>query len=187
MTLHSVSRIKILTTITLVMVVIQLINAFSGYALNQFGLSPRSYFGLVSWLFAPWIHGSWLHLIDNLVPLLLLSSLIIYQCKRDYLIASLVIIVISGLIVWLFGHSAYYIGASGWVFGLWALLVTQAFKRRRIMDILIGVFVIFYYGLPMLMGLLPLDERISSLGHLAGIIGGFSAALLIKRLNQPKP
>lgn len=179
MNVQSMSRMKILAAITLIMVAVQVINSVSGYALSQFGVLPRTFKGLINIFFMPWIHGSWQHLINNLIPFLILSGLIIYQSKRYYIISSIIIIIVSGLLLWLFGRTAFHAGASGWVFGLWGLLVANAFKRRRFSDIIIGIAVIFYYGTSMVVGLLPLDRQISFEGHIAGMLSGFLAAWLL--------
>ena len=184
MTLRPLNKINTLITITLLMVIVQIINSVTGYALSQFGILPRTLSALINIFFSPWLHTSWQHLFNNLIPFLVLSGLIINQSKRYYLISSLMIIVFSGLLIWLFGRYAYHIGASSWVFGLWALLITNAFKRRRFSDIIIGIAVIFYYGTSMIMGLLPLDKHISFEGHIAGVIGGFLAAVLLHRRSN---
>jgi membrane associated rhomboid family serine protease len=181
MRLRSLSKIEILAAIALVMLAVQLINALSGYALNQFGLLPRTQAGLINLFFSPWIHSNWGHLFNNLIPFLILSGLIINQSIRYYLLSSAIIIVSSGLLLWLFGRYSYHIGASGWVFGLWGLLVTNAFRRRRLSDIIIGIAVVFYYGTSMVMGILPINPQISFEGHIAGGLGGCLAAWLLHR------
>ncbi|TOM55179.1 rhomboid family intramembrane serine protease, partial [Vibrio parahaemolyticus] len=71
---------------------------------------------------------------------------------------------VGGLAVWLLGRNAIHIGASGWVFGLWGLLIAQGFLRRKWVDIAIALFVLFYFG-TMASGLLPINLYISTESH----------------------
>lgn len=88
-----------------------------------------------------------------------MSGLLLYQSIRQFIYASLFIIIMGGLLVWLFGSSAIHIGASGWIFGLWALLLTQGVLRRNKIDIIIAVIVLIYFG-GMASGLLPGQQYI---------------------------
>lgn len=106
-------RIKLLVILTGLLVAIQIINSLSGYSLATFGLVPRTFSGLFGILFAPFIHGSWQHLLSNLPPLLILSALLLRGKINEYIAASLFIILSSGFIVWLIGRHAIHIGASG--------------------------------------------------------------------------
>jgi len=120
-----IQRIKLLVILTGLLVAIQVINSLTGYALTAFGINPRTFDGLAGILLAPFIHGSWGHLLSNLPPLLLLSALLLHGQIRQYVYASLFIIITTGLAVWLVGHYAVHVGASGWIFGLWGLTLKR--------------------------------------------------------------
>ena len=61
------------------MLLVQLVNgAFAG-ALNVWGLVPRHVEALPGIIFAPWLHGSWAHLLSNLSGLLVLGSLVLLR------------------------------------------------------------------------------------------------------------
>ena len=115
-------RVQLLLGIAALMLVLQLGNSLSGYSLNIWGLIPRRLESLPGVLFAPWLHGGWMHLLSNLSGLLVLGLLALLESRRDFIQASLFIILGSGLLVWLFGRQGIHVGASGWLFGLWAFL-----------------------------------------------------------------
>jgi len=179
----SFNRFKLLAGIVLIMIVVQIINSQFGYALNQFGIIPRTTSGLLHIPLSCWIHGSWSHLFANLPPFIILSTLILARSHRDYLFGSTLIIVFSGLLLWLFGRTGSHIGASGWVFGLWSWLVANAFYRRRFIDIVVGLGVLVYYGLTMFMNMLPLHSYVSYDGHITGAIAGVLTALTLHKLT----
>ena len=164
-------RLLFLSLLTVFLIFIQIINVLTSNGLTQWGILPRSGEGLIGIFFAPFIHGSWEHLFSNLPPLLILSALLLSQSLKQYIYASLFIIVAGGLIVWVIGRDAIHVGASGWIFGLWALLLTQGFLRLQAIDIIIGLVVLIYFS-GMATGLLPGQQYISTESHIAGAIAG---------------
>lgn len=143
--------------------------------LYQYGLVPRQLNSLPGIYVAPFLHGSLAHLINNLIGLFIFSSLLFVHSLRRYLWSSFFIITLTGLLVWCFGRSALHIGASGWIFGLWALTIATAWFDRRFLNILIALIVVFFYG-GMMWGVLPTDPRVSFESHLFGAIAGVACA-----------
>lgn len=178
-------RIKILGVLAIILIALQCVNAIAGGILNQYGILPRTSQGLMGILCSPFIHNSWTHLFSNLPILLILSGLLLTNSIRYYLSASTFIILFGGLLVWLFARTAFHIGASGWIFGLWALLLTNALTRRKILDLIIAVLIFIYYG-SMVSGLLPGPSHISTEAHIAGAVAGFIFAILYRKLGYTK-
>lgn len=178
-------RIKILSLLAIVLIAIQCVNAITGGILNQFGILPRTSQGLIGILCSPFIHNGWNHLFSNLPILLILSGLLLTNSIRYYLTASAFIILFGGLLVWLFARTAFHIGASGWIFGLWVLLLTNALTRRKILDVMIALLILIYYG-SMASGLLPGASHISTEAHIAGALAGLTFALINKKLGHSK-
>lgn len=176
-------RVKLLTSIVAIFIIVQSVNSLTAGGLTQFGLVPRTEWGLLGIIFAPFIHGSWEHLLSNLPPFIILSALLLHRTIKAYILASLFIIIAGGLAVWLIGRNAAHIGASGWVFGLWGLLIAQGFFRRKWGDIAIALLVLFYFG-TMASGLLPTHLYISTESHIAGAIAGAIYAWLSHRYHQ---
>lgn len=163
--------------VLLLMVGIQCINSLTGGWLStMLGLRPRHLNGLQGIIFSPLLHGSWSHLLANLPPLLVLSAVLMLRSFSGYVQGSLFIIIISGALVWCFGRSnSIHIGASGWVFGLWAWLLSRAYFQRSLVNFTIAILVLFFYG-GLVFGLLP-KQGVSVEGHLAGVVAGVLVAL----------
>ena len=143
----------------------------------SFGIVPRYLGSLPGIYVAPFLHGDMAHLLNNLVGLVIFSSLLFVHSLKRYLWSSFFIITVTGILVWLFARSALHIGASGWIFGLWSLLIATAWFERRLVNILIALAVAFFYG-GMLYGVLPNDPRISFESHLFGAIAGVLCAFM---------
>lgn len=159
----------------LIMYMVQLVNAFSGGSLIALGIHPREPYGLLGVLSAPFIHGGWWHLLNNTVGFVIFSALTLTRGPRFYIKASAVIIIVGGFLVWLFGRQAVHIGASGWVFGLWSLCIALAWFERSVINVLIAVGVIVFYG-GMIVGVLPGNPYISFESHAFGALAGILAA-----------
>lgn len=126
---------------------------------------------------APFIHADLAHLTNNVVGLVVFSSLCLARSIGFYIFASVFIISLTGCFVWLFGREAIHIGASGWVFGLWSLSLALAWFDRRFINILTACLVFFFYG-GMIYGILPSDPKISFEAHFFGALSGALFAFL---------
>ncbi|MFP8968012.1 rhomboid family intramembrane serine protease [Pokkaliibacter sp. CJK22405] len=156
------------------MLALQLVNTLTHYSLNQWGLVPRTLSGIPGILFSPWLHGSWQHCLGNLGGFAVLGSLVVLDSRREFIRASIWIILVEGALVWLFGRSAIHIGASGWLFGLWGLLLGRAWYRRSLKDWLLAAVTLFLYG-GWIIGFVP-QSGVSFESHIAGAIAGISYA-----------
>lgn len=178
------NALSIITYLLLIMYVVQVVNVISSGALLGLGIYPREPFGLVGIIFAPFLHGSWWHLLNNTLGFVIFSGLCLTRGPRFYTKASLFIVIVGGLLVWLFGRPAVHIGASGWVFGLWSLCIALAWFERSVINILIAVGVIVFYG-GMIVGVLPGNPYISFEAHAFGALAGvLAASVLGKRQRQ---
>ncbi|GAA5073727.1 membrane associated rhomboid family serine protease [Thermocatellispora tengchongensis] len=152
-----------------------------GGALDYYGIIAHNPDHLSGILFAPFLHAGFGHLMANSLPLLILGFLAAFRGLGRFAAASLIIILVSGVGVWLFTAAGYItVGASGLVFGYFGFVVARGLFDRRVLDIAVGVGVaITYYSL--LEGLLPNQPGISWQGHLFGLIGGVVAAWVLRR------
>lgn len=164
--------IRVVGLVIAFMWTVQIVNFLTGQQLNQFGILPRNITQLPGIVTAPFIHGDFSHLSMNTIPFVILASLVCVQGVGRFFSVSLVIIVIGGLLVWLFGRDSYHVGASGWIFGLWGYLLAFGFFRRDFRALAIALIVIFSYG-GLIYGLFSFDSKISSEGHLFGAAAGF--------------
>jgi len=181
---RELDRLSLLLMLVGTMSAVHGINMLTGFALLPFGIAPRNPYTLPFIVTAPFIHGSVAHLVNNMVGLVVFGSLCLLRSKRFFVNSSLFIIVIGGLLVWFFGRSgAIHIGASGWVFGLWSLCIAMAWVEKSVVNILIAIFVIIFYG-GMVYGVLPGDPRVSYESHLAGAVSGVACALTLHRRKR---
>lgn len=157
-----------------------LLNLLLGGALYSLGLEPRELDGADGILFSPLLHGDWGHLASNLAAFVVLAALTLLDGLKRFAKASAIIIVGGGILLWLFGRSAVHVGASGWIFGLWAMVIARAWYDRRWRNILIALGVLVFYG-SMALGFLPLQPGVSFEGHLFGAIAGVFAARVLAR------
>lgn len=146
--------------------------------LDVYGIIPRHVIGLRGILFAPFLHGSFAHLIGNTVPFLVLGWLIMLRETSDFLWVSLIAGLVSGLGTWIFGSPGIHIGASGVIFGYLGYLLLRGYFERSMLAIAMSLFVGVLYG-SLIWGVLPTRIGISWEGHLFGFIGGILAAKLL--------
>jgi membrane associated rhomboid family serine protease len=171
-----------------VMWIVQLVNAVTLHALDRFGIHPRELSGLLGILFAPFLHGGFGHLLANTVPFLVFGWLILLHDVSDFVIVSILAMLVGGLGTWLTGApGSVHIGASGVIFGYFGFLLLRGWFRRSFGAILLSLVMGILYG-GLLFGVLPGQSGISWQGHLFGFLsGGLSAYLLARRQPQPIP
>ncbi|MCX6150052.1 MAG: rhomboid family intramembrane serine protease [Ignavibacteriales bacterium] len=165
--------------------VIKLTEIIFGFNLIQVGIFPRKFSGLIGILLSPVIHADLNHLISNSLPLLFLSTGIVYFFKTSRWKVILSIYFISGILIWIFARSAYHIGASGLIYGFASFLFFSGVIRRDTRSIALSLIVTFLYG-GMIWGILPVDYKVSWEAHLIGGIVGFLFSILFRKKDPPK-
>ncbi|MFO0553141.1 MAG: rhomboid family intramembrane serine protease [Polyangiaceae bacterium] len=147
-----------------------------GGRLDALGIHPRTAWGLLGILFAPFLHAGFGHLIANTIPLIVLSVLIMLRRKRDLLVVSVASALVGGLGIWLIAPSnTVHLGASILVFGYLGYLLARGLFERKVWSIAGSVVAFVLYG-GALWGVLPGQVGISWQGHLFGFVGGVLAA-----------
>ncbi|MFA7449050.1 MAG: rhomboid family intramembrane serine protease [Weeksellaceae bacterium] len=165
---------------------------------NCYGVVPRHWIGLRGVVFAPLFHSGWQHILNNSIPLAVLSFFAVLFYQR---LAYYVIIfgwILSGILVWFFGNLfpagslGCHIGASGVVYLLASFIFFGGiFKNSRNL-IAVSLIVVFLYG-GMVWGVIPEDLMpwlyqnssgpISWESHLSGALVGLFFALLTRNHN----
>lgn len=135
------------------------------------GVYPRRASGLKGILFSPLIHGDWKHLLDNSLPVFILSLALFYFYRDIAFRIWFLIYFISGLLLWGIGRQAYHIGSSGIIYGLAAFLFISGIIRKVRSLMAISLLVVFWYG-SLVWGLLPFDFKVSFEAHLTGAVSG---------------
>jgi membrane associated rhomboid family serine protease len=143
---------------------------------THLGLLPRTVKGLIGIISCPFIHANLFHIISNSIPLFVLLSITAVFFKRNSYYIVVLIIVLGGIMVWIFGRSSYHVGASGLVYGLAAFLIAFGVYKKKIIPLIVSLFIAFTYGISMLVGLLPVFPGVSWEGHLFGAVAGVITA-----------
>ncbi len=153
-------------------------------ALDYLGIFPRRIEGLKGIVFTPLLHSDWGHLLSNTPPLLVLSVMILFFYRKVAIPAFVMIYLLTGLAVWLFGRPVFHIGASGVVYGLVAFVFWTGIFRRNLKSIVLSLIVVFYYG-SMFAGILPGQQGISWESHLLGGLVGIFVSFWYKDHIEP--
>ncbi len=160
---------------------IQAANWADGYGLDaSFGILPHHVSRLADIFTAPFLHASWQHLEGNTVPLLVLGFLAAYRGVAKFLAVTLIVIITSGLAVWLFQRGGTLtVGASGLVFGYFGYVLARGLFDRNWVDITVGVMagLLYYYILSVA---IPGTPGVSWLDHIGGLAGGVLAGWLLR-------
>ncbi|MGA2031973.1 MAG: rhomboid family intramembrane serine protease [Thermoguttaceae bacterium] len=154
-------------------------------SLDGFGVVPRTLGGLAGIPAMPFLHADLHHILSNTFPLFVLLALLAGSKARSWEIV-VDVVLLGGLLLWLFGRSAIHIGASGLIFGLVAFLILSGFLEKRLVPLAVAVVVGFGYGGALISGVLPrLGSQISWDGHLCGAVaGGIVACVLTRQSRQ---
>jgi len=164
---------------------IKVFEFFGGTSFSDLGIYPRQIEGLKGILFAPLVHGGWLHLIHNSVPLVVLATALFYFYRFMALKITILVWLITGLCVWIGGRSYCHIGASGVIYGIASFLFFSGVFRNNIKLLAISLVTVFLYG-GMVWGILPLNSEISWESHLFGALTGLLLALIYKHEGPQK-
>jgi len=153
--------------------------------LHLLAIAPREALGLLGIIFSPLLHGSWSHLAANSLPLLVLGGLHTYGYPVSKWKTLLVIWLVSGIGVWLFGRPNYHLGASSLTTGIFYFLLIASIVRRDKVSIGLMFIAVFMFG-SILLGVLPWDPKISFEAHFFGAVGGALSVILYGH-KDPKP
>ena len=158
-------------TLMAVLIGVHLINCLMGYRLNCLGIRPRRIEGIIGIPCMVFLHGDFNHLFFNLIPFFVLVNMVMLKGWDSFVHIGLLITVLTGTGIWLFGRRAIHVGVSGVNLGFLGFLLTDAYLQPSLVGG-ITMFVLIYYFASMLFDVLPTRERVSWEGHLIGLIVG---------------
>lgn len=155
------------------------------FALEQFGIVPRTLSGLVGIIVSPFLHANLLHLLANTTSLLLLGMVFFTVQGKKSLLISVEIILIGGFLTWLIARpDSVHIGASAYIYGLLGYALFIGIFQRKLSNILFSSAFFFLYG-GALWGLLPINPFVSWEGHISGFIAGALVAKFSQDSAKP--
>ena len=158
-------------------------NLLWGGYFDQYGITPRQVSSLPGILFAPFLHGSYQHLVANTLPLLILGGVICGRSRGEFVVVTALGILLAGGLTWLFARSACHIGASGLIFCYFGYLASLAYFNRTFGTLCLSVVCILGYG-GLVRGIVPTSAGISWENHLAGLVAGTALAWLMAKLKK---
>jgi membrane associated rhomboid family serine protease len=146
----------------------------------QYGLYPRQARGLAGILTMPLLHGDIRHIINNTVPLIVLTTFLYHFYKRFFLRVYIMLWLTSGLWTWVIARPSYHIGASALIYGLAAFIFFAGILLKEKRHIAISFLIVFLYG-SIIWGIFPIDLQQSWEGHLAGFLVGTTLAFYFSK------
>jgi membrane associated rhomboid family serine protease len=142
-------------------------------------LHPRSLEGVPGIFLSAISHSGFGHLIGNSIGFVIFSWLILAKSRRDYWIVLLLGWLGGGVASWLLGPNSVH-GLSGVVYALFGYLLFIGWLERRLVPLLISVFVLVNYSY-FIWGIFPTHPMVAWWGHLFGFLIGILAAYGVYR------
>ena len=172
-----------------IMLIVKVIETAYGIDMSRWGITPQTAHGLIGVLTLPFLHGSWEHLLTNIVPVLVLGTALYYCYPTLANPVMLVTWIASGLLTWCIGSpDSTHVGASALIYSLNLFLIVSGFIRGNRMLIVISLIMVFLYG-SFIWGMIPelaVLQNISWEGHLSGAIIGVVLAIVFRKEGPQK-
>jgi len=140
------------------------------------GIRPLEPNGLLGIVTGSLVHGSYEHLFNNTLAILILLTMLWYGYPNSRLKVLITVWLLSGVGVWLFAREATHLGASGLTHGLFFFLFTVSIFRRDKRSVALMMVAFFMYG-GMIMTIFPREPGISYEYHFFGGVAGIIAAI----------
>jgi membrane associated rhomboid family serine protease len=103
--------------------------------------------------------------------MVVLSNFLLINGLNYFLIVTLAITLLSGVLIWCFAKPGLHIGASALITGYWGLLVSNIYQQATTLSIILGLISMYYFA-GILYGVFPGEKGVSWQGHLFGLIAG---------------
>ena len=155
------------------------IEIYFGFNFNSYGVFPRALDGIPGIFFTHVIHSDTNHLINNSIPLFVLTSSLFLFYKDIAWKVLMYGAILTGFLTWMIARPAYHIGASGVVYLLFSFISFSGIIRKHYRLVAIAMVIIFLYG-SMVWYILPIKEGMSWEGHLSGFLIGLTMAFTFK-------
>lgn len=174
----AINDFKVVLFVIALMWGLEIANLVFDHQINQLALIPRHVdrlFGIIGMHF---LHWSIPHLLANTLPLLVLGFFVCIDGKAGKV--TLTIMLLTGILVWLFGRNGVHAGASGLVLGYFGYLLSSAYFERSIKNIILAIITVLIYG-GIVISLVDFRDSISFEGHIFGFLAGIISAGMWRR------
>ena len=155
---------------------IEIVNSGMSHQLSHWGVIPRTEAGLPGIFVWTFLHASVQHLMANTIPLAVLSWFVLLRGFKQFVLVTMGITIMAGILLWLFARPAIHVGASGLIFGYFGYLVAVGWYEHSFKSWFFSILTLLLYG-GIVWGILPQQGYISWEGHLFGLISGWYIAL----------
>lgn len=154
------------------------------------GLQPRSLTGLSGIVFMHLLHGSMPHIILNSIGLFfaLVPLYLVFQDDAHMPEAIIKIMLVSGILLWIFGRGEsadgvpmVHIGASALSYGLATYTLFGGIFFRNAFLVVVSLAHFYWQGTAMIDGLNPMHVQVSWEGHACGAVAGLFVAFMQKK------
>jgi len=160
--------------------VIHLMQIILNYDFAWMGIYPRQLFGVKGIFLAPFIHGSFSHLMSNSIPTLFVGTMIYYFYRTVATRSIFMIYLLTGFAVWLFARSVFHIGISGVGYRMISFVSFMGIFRTNVRSIVLALIIVVLYSGSYFSGVLPNQIGISWESHLCGALVGIFTAYFYK-------
>ena len=173
---------RLLSSIIVIIWLVGVVNWLFDYQLNRFGILPRTPEGLTGILCSPFLHGNFLHLINNTIGFFIFGWLVsLNRNNRSQLLKlTFFVVLVGGTLTWMLARPSLHVGLSGVIFGYWSFVSINGLFERSLRSILISVIAIFFYS-SMIFGVMPSASGVSFESHLFGAISGVMYSYFYRR------
>lgn len=158
---------------------IHIINWILGYRLNILGIYPRHPLGLIGIFTSPFLHGHFNHIFFNSIPFVILASFVLLEGLHQFLLISAIIIILSGLGIWIFGRKSIHIGASSLIMGYLGYCLVNAYYNVNVVSVGVALVCLYYFA-SLLFSIFPSDVKVSWEGHLFGLTAGIASIFILQ-------
>ncbi|AFL85464.1 putative membrane protein [Belliella baltica DSM 15883] len=166
--------------LSLLMILVFLLEVSFNIRLNFLGIFPLSLIHLPGIIFSPFLHGNHIHLITNLLPFFVLTTMLYFFYDHIANQVFLSCLLITNSIVWLAARPYIHIGASGLIYGLVFFMIFLGLFKGTYKTLAISAFILLFYG-SIFYGVVPGSGRVSWESHLAGACVGVVTAFWMSR------
>lgn len=175
------------SVVVLFMWLVRITETLSEADFTNLGIYPLAVKGLPGIFLSPFIHENFRHLLNNTLPLYMLSVALFFFYSEIALKILSWTWILTGLFVWLGGREAWHIGASGLVYGLASFLFFSGIIRRYYRLVALSLLIVFIYG-EMVWGIFPgVDKNISWESHMLGFASGIILAVWYRKEGPQTP
>ncbi len=181
------NRAKILAQlVTIAWAVFMLDNLLFAENIKQLGIRPRKLSGLLGIPLWAFLHADFNHLMGNTSFFLILGGVLMLRGVGDFIVVSLVALLVGGFGTWLFAGGNNHIGASGVLFGYLGFLLLRGYFETSIFSALVTILGGTLYA-RYLWGIFPTHPTISWEGHFFGFASGILTARVLEAIKANLP